>query len=232
VSWRVGQGTAQTCPYFRNTNNLTDLGVYKHQHTVYTLQYGTYYDDWVYTSGLLINGSGSCANATHTTNKISGFNYGTLTSTVNTFDTPVDPASVMTAAQGNVVWGGWSDPPTAFQFNDGAGLFSALNEDAYSGIFVDANTNGPTNPTTFDWTIQATYTQSQLKFRLLLPLAVQVLCQTGTLATGDTDYTWTDDATFTLTPGSDEHVVDVTPSSTAGTNTRKMMKRLIFHPYT
>jgi len=216
---------------WRNTNDPLDLSVYKHKRTTYTFTGGSYYDDYLYTSGLKINGSGTCDFPTYTTTYISGHAYGTLISTVNLFDDPVDPATVMTAAEDNVVWGDWTDESFGVRTAaNKAAVFAALDSGNYSALFTSAIKSGPSDPGGSSWYITAQFTKAQVKVRLDFPLAVKVIFETGTTPAGGGATTWAEDAPVILHLDHQTETLDVSPGASDETKTKRV-KRLIYIPY-
>ena len=231
VQYRFGIGTAATCPFWNNFNDGSDVSVYRHRHDVHTLEHGSFWEDWVYSDALRINGGGTCEYPAYTTNYNPPTDYGALLSTEYTFDDAVDPASVASAAEAHVVWEEWSDF-VPFEYPSKSSIFfAALEEGNFGFPSVTAFKSGPSEPGYSDWSISAGFCRAQMLFRLMLPLAVQVVCETGVKAPEDDHYTWTEDAPLVLTPDAPEQTITVEPAA-PDVFVLKRIKRLIFHPLT
>ena len=208
-------GTAETCSYWRNTDDPTDEQVYRHRKTTYHYSGGTYFEEWTYSGELIINGIGECPDAIFNTDFDPGTDYGTETSPpTNVFDDAVTPSAVLSAATGHQIAGSWSTP-VVYTASNKAGVFAALDDihDTYGA----AVQHGPVlnDAPLGTWQIVANSTKSEIRVRLALPLAVTVYYDIGTRADEAEDYTYGDAASFVLTVESPEHVVTVTPETDA-----------------
>ena len=229
VQTRGGIGQAETCTLYRNTNDLSDLGVYRHRRITYTLTGGTFWEDYLFADLTVINGVGTCAYPVFTTNVVPGYDYGDLISTVEVFDTAVDPASIMSAAEGNIAWGGWTSYDPILHVGKSS-IHTALDPENYGLFSASASKTGPTEPIEPEWRITAAVGKSQIRCRLFLPLACQVVFEKGTKGPEDDEYTFEEQDPVFLSTDEPEHTFDVDPT-TADTLILLRLKRIIYHPY-
>lgn len=214
IEIRTGAATAETCTFWRNTDDLEDDQVYRYRKVTRTYSGGSWYEEWTYSDAIRVNDTGACEDPAYNSTFDAGTSYGTLLTTVNEWSDPVDPADVLAAAAGAIIWGDWAAAGAVLPVGKQQ-VFEAL--EVADSISEAASQIGPVVDSDFGaWKIIASLQRVEVRFTLRPPLSGTLRWRIGNATAGEElEYSYGSEQSFDLTPDTPTHTIALSASADA-----------------
>lgn len=221
IQRRLGTGQAQPCHLL-----LGQVTTYHCENGSYTVTYSAELE-WI------LNGEGECSSPTITSSATPGFDYGAVLSTEESDPSLVSDGDALTQAEGcvlmpedgdgNPIWESYA----ATIFEGKSEIFGAAHDNTDSTIATASKSVASAN---------ASYHRAEIRFRLKLPMACNVIIQRGhklpdpEYPDPPSEWVWESEESIILTSADPEYLATCEPGDVDVTMAIRL-RRYQFIPY-